>query len=92
MRRTAVTSEALQAIATIARLGGASDEATATAVAVLRDDGMVPTSEACRHLGVSRWTVRRTVERCGVRQQVRRGRQGSLVHLPTLRGVLGSKA
>ena len=68
-------------------MSGAKPEVKELVWFVLGREGLVPTSEAARELGVVAVSVRRMCERHGIRRIVRHGRQGALVDLRGLRGL-----
>jgi Asp/Glu/hydantoin racemase len=77
----------ISVIGTLLKADGISDAAIKTALAVIRDDGMVTTTQASRALQVSTKTVKRMCASHGVRRVSRHGRQGALVDLVSLQRI-----
>ena len=77
-------------IETLLKADGVSPGVIRTVRAVITADGMVPTGLVCKTLGVSTWTVRRLCDKHGVRRVSRIGRQGALVHLPSLQEAMAT--
>jgi crotonobetainyl-CoA:carnitine CoA-transferase CaiB-like acyl-CoA transferase len=82
-----MTGKTIDCVAGLLEGSGCSAPTVAAVRTVLASDGWATTSQACRALGVSLWTVRRMCERHGVRRVSRMGRGGSLVDLAGLRHV-----
>ena len=80
----------LSVIETLLAADGISAGVIRTVREVIESDGMVPTGRVCKSLGLSTWTVRRLCERHGVRRVSRPGRQGALVHLPSLQAAMAT--
>ena len=80
----------LSVIETLLAADGVSAVVIRTVREVIESDGMVPTGRVCKSLGLSTWTVRRLCERHGVRRVSRPGRQGALVHLPSLQAAMAT--
>lgn len=80
----------LSVIETLLAADGISAAVILTVREVIASDGMVPTGRVCKTLGLSTWTVRRLCEKHGVRRVSRPGRQGALVHLPSLQAALAT--
>ena len=80
----------LSVIETLLAADGISAGVIRTVREVIAADGMVPTGRVCKTLGLSTWTVRRLCEKHGVRRVSRPGRQGALVHLPSLLSSVGA--
>jgi len=78
----------LSVIETLLAADGISAGVIRTVREVIAADGMVPTGRVCKTLGLSTWTVRRLCEKHGVRRVSRPGRQGALVHLPSLQAAM----
>ncbi len=78
----------LSVIETLLAADGISAGVILTVREVIAADGMVPTGRVCKTLGLSTWTIRRLCEKHGVRRVSRPGRQGALVHLPSLQAAI----
>ena len=85
-----MTVKAVDMVAAVAETAGASGRAVKSLRALLANDGMVTTGDACRTLGVSTWTMRRLCRKHGIRRETRLGRGGSLLDLGALQAAMNN--
>lgn len=81
--------DTMRAFETLLAADGVSPESRACVRAVVENDGMVTTGQAIRAVRLNGRTIRKLCAEHGIRRVSRNGRQGSLVHLPSLLSVAG---